>query len=100
MEVSLLLPIMSSCVWLVLESMRDGRFRGSPYVVLGASTLVRADMVVPLGALALFLSATDTARWRRHVAWASAALVFFMGLQTILRMWYFGDLLPNTYYLK
>jgi len=29
-----------------------------------------------------------------------AALLVFIGLQTALRLWYFGDVLPNTYYLK
>lgn len=100
MEVSALVPIVSACVWLALRSMRDGRFRRAPYLLLGASTLLRADMVVPLGALAVFLAATDARHRRRHIAWASAALLFFIGLQTALRLWYFGDLLPNTYYLK
>ena len=100
MEVSALLPIVSACVWLALRSMRDGRFRRAPYLVLGASTWIRADMVVPLGALAVFLAATDARHRRRHIGWSSAALVFFIGLQTALRLWYFGDVLPNTYYLK
>jgi hypothetical protein len=100
MEVSVLLPIVSACLWLALRSMSDGRFRAASYVLLGAGTLVRADMVVPLGALAIFLAAADRAHRREHVAWASAALLFFMGLQTAFRIWYFGDLLPNTYYLK
>jgi len=100
MEVSALVAIVSACVWLALRSMRDGRFRAAPYVLLGASTLIRADMVVPLGALAAYFAATDARHRRRHIAWASAALVLFIGLQTALRLWYFGDVLPNTYYLK
>jgi arabinofuranosyltransferase len=100
MEVAVLLPIVSGCVWLALRSIRDGRFRSTPYLLLGASTLVRADMVVPLGALALFFAATDAPNRRRHIAWASAALLVFIGPQTVLRLWYFGEWLPNTYYLK
>jgi arabinofuranosyltransferase len=100
MEVCVLLPVVSGGLWLALRSMRDGRFRRSPYILLGASTLVRADMVVALGALALFLAATDAPNRRRHIGWASAAFLFFIGLQTALRVWYFGDILPNTYYLK
>jgi hypothetical protein len=100
MEVSLLLPVVSGCVWKMFQSVRDGRFRPWIYVLLGASTLVRTDMVVPLGAAAIFFAATDGPRRRRHLAWASASLVFFVGLQTAWRVWYFGDVLPNTYYLK
>jgi hypothetical protein len=100
MEVGALVPIVSGCLWLALRSMRDRRFRRAPYLLLGASTLIRADMVVPLGALALFFAATDAVHRRRHIRCAAAALVVFVGLQTALRLWYFGDVLPNTYYLK
>ena len=100
MEVSALVPIVSGCVWLALRSMRDGRFRRAPYLLLGASTLIRADMVVPLGALAVFLAATDARHRQRHIGSALAMLLLFIGLQTALRLWYFGDVLPNTYYLK
>jgi arabinofuranosyltransferase len=100
MEVSVLVLIVSVCVCLGLRSIHDGRFRASPYVLLGASTLVRPDMVVPLAGLVLFHVVTDSANRWRHLAWGSGALVFFAALQTAFRLWYFGDILPNTYYLK
>jgi arabinofuranosyltransferase len=100
MEVSALVLMVSGCLWLGLRSMRDGRFRRAPYLLLGASTLIRADMVVPLGALAVFFAVTDARHRRRHIGWTVAALLVFIGLQTALRLWYFGDVLPNTYYLK
>ena len=36
----------------------------------------------------------------RHLAWGASALLAFVGVQTTFRLWYLGQLLPNTYYLK
>jgi hypothetical protein len=99
-EVSLLLPVVSFCIWLALQTLGDGEFRALPHVVLGVSTLIRPDMAVPLVALMMFLAVADADHRRRHLAWGSAALVLFALLQTALRIWYFGEILPNTYYLK
>ena len=99
-EVSLLLPVVSLCTWLALCTLGDRKFRALPHVVLGFSTLIRPDMVAPLVALTAFLAIADADNRRRHLAWGSAALVLFVLLQTAQRISYFGDILPNTYYLK
>ncbi|MEN3340284.1 MAG: hypothetical protein V7647_3960 [Acidobacteriota bacterium] len=100
MEVSVLVVMVSVSLNHALRSMDDGRFRASPYVLLGASTLVRPDMAVPLAGLLLYHVVTDPVRRYRHLAWGTAALVVFGGLQTAFRLWYFGQIVPNTYYLK
>jgi len=38
-------------------------------------------------------------RWR-HLTWGLGLLVAFLTSQTLFRLWYYGDPLPNTYYLK
>jgi hypothetical protein len=100
MEVGVLVMVISVCVCLALRSIADGIFRASPYVLLGISTLVRPDMVVPLGGFLLFHIAADAPNRRKHIVWGTSALVLFVALQTAFRLWYFGDVLPNTYYLK
>jgi hypothetical protein len=100
MEVSALVLMVSVSLNQALRSMDDGRFRASPYVLLGTSTLVRPDMAVPLAGLLLYQIVTDPVRRSRHLAWGTAALVVFGGLQTAFRLWYFGQVVPNTYYLK
>lgn len=100
MEVSLLVLIMSICLWQTLKSLADKTFRLSLYILLGVSTLVRPDMVVPFGALLLFLVFFDPVNRRRHLVWGSVILLSFWAAQTLFRLWYFGDPLPNTYYLK
>lgn len=100
MEVSVLVLIMSICLWRAIICMRERTFRIWPYLLLGASTWVRPDMVVPLGGLMLFLAAADPFNRYRHLVWGSVLLVTFFAAQTAFRLWYFGDILPNTYYLK
>src|SRR4051812_42078125 len=100
MEVGLLVLVVTVCEWMTLRTLSDGRFHRFPYVVLGASTLVRPDMAVPLAGLVLFHVLTRTSGWRTHVVWGAGALLCFVVLQTAFRLWYYGELLPNTYYLK
>jgi arabinofuranosyltransferase len=100
MEVSVLVLIMSICLWRAITCMRERTFRIWPYLLLGASTWVHPAMVAPLGGLMLFLAIADRVNWRRHLVWGSVMLVTFFAAQTAFRLWYFGDILPNTYYLK
>jgi arabinofuranosyltransferase len=100
MEVSVLVLIMSMCLWRAITCMREKTFCIWPYLLLGASTCVRPDMVVPLGGLMLFLAVADPFNRRRHFVWGSVILVSFVAAQTAFRLWYFEDILPNTYYLK
>jgi hypothetical protein len=100
MEVSALVVVVSASLWLALKALEDGRFPASSYVLLGASTLVRPDMVVALAGLMLYHVFVDPPNRSRHLAWGAAVLVIFVGIQTVFRLWYFGQLVPNTYYLK
>lgn len=100
MEVAALLPLLSAAVWLAMEDVRQSRSRPSAYILLGVGTLIRPDMAVPLLALAVFLAVVDRDHRVEHVTWAAAALAAGVVAQTAFRAWYFGDVLPNTYYLK
>jgi hypothetical protein len=61
---------------------------------------VRPDMAVPLVGTAIFLAICDPANRWRHLMWGFAWLAVFTGVQTAFRLWYYGEVLPNTYYLK
>jgi len=100
MEVSVLLLATSVAMCIALQSIDECRFRPSQYVVLAASTLVRLDMAVPLASLLLFHGLVDRPNRRRHIVWGVSSLAVCLVLQSLFRLWYFGDLLPNTYYLK
>jgi arabinofuranosyltransferase len=100
MEVGVLAFLMSVAVWIILLALRDGTFPWAAYLLLGAGTLIRIDMAVPFIGLWLFMALTMPGSRRKHLVWGAVTLALFIGGQTIARMAYYGDPLPNTYYLK
>jgi hypothetical protein len=100
MEVGLLTLILGLAVVIALRCLREGKPSLGLYILLGVSTLVRIDMAVPALTITIFLALVDKRNCRRHLRWGVGILVVFLGLQTLFRLWYFGDALPNTYYLK
>jgi arabinofuranosyltransferase len=100
MEVSVLVLQTSACIWFAIRCMETGAFQIRLYLLLGVGTLVRPDMVVPFGAILLFLLVFDPVRRQTHVAWGVLVLLVAVASQTTFRLWYYGDILPNTFYLK
>ncbi len=99
MEVSLLALILSLVAWIVLTRNLSCWIPWL-YLLLGVGTLVRMDMAVPFALIVVFATVTDSQRRRQHLMWGLGMLICFLGVQELFRLWYFGDLLPNTYYLK
>ena len=100
MEVSLLTLIVTAAVWWALQSLAQARLAPGLFFVLAASTLVRVDMAVPALAITGFLFLADPPRRWKQLAWGLGTLALFLGAQTLFRYFYYGELLPNTYYLK
>jgi hypothetical protein len=55
---------------------------------------------VPFAVVLAFMVVTDAANRRKHLAWGLTLLLGVVLVPTLLRLWYYGDVLPNTYYLK
>jgi hypothetical protein len=100
MEVSVLLLITTAAVWMAIKVLKGGQFSPWLYLLLGVGTLVRMDMAVLFLAILVFISVFDAANRQKHLLWGVGLLVAFLGGQTLLRHWYYGEWLPNTYYLK
>ena len=100
MEVSLLTLLLTLAIWDVLSSLRAGVFSPRWSLLLGVATLVRMDAAVPLLGLLLFVSITDRVHRKQALRWGLGSLVFFLGVQMVFSVVFYGDLLPNTYYLK
>lgn len=100
MEVGLLALLLSASVWLALRAWDAKTFSPGPYALLALGTFVRIDMAVPLAVMAAFLAWKDARNRQRHLAWGFGLLAGSLVVQTALRLWYFGEWLPNTYYLK
>lgn len=100
MEVSVLVLLLSMAVYKLLIDRQSERFSPWPYIILGFSTLVRVDMAVSYLVL-LGYSFLFTPKYRRqNLLWGIGLLVIFLSSQTLFRLWYYGNHLPNTYYLK
>lgn len=100
MEVGLLALLLSGAVLLALRGQERKSFTVWPYLLLTLGTLVRIDMAVPLVVLTAFSAWKDAPRRKQHLLWGLGLLAISVGGQTLLRLWYYGEWLPNTYYLK
>lgn len=100
MEVGLVTLIMTVSLWQALRCTDKHQFCPSLYILLGLGTLVRPDMVIPFLAIGIFIVIADTNNRRKNLILGSFTLLLFVLAQTIFRTWYYGDVFPNTYYLK
>jgi hypothetical protein len=102
MEVGLLALLVTSALTLALRARGPDGPSWPLLLLLGAGTLVRLDAAVPfltIGALHAARGASRREKVRRLLA-AAGTLAGFLAVQTLARLWYYGDALPNTYYLK
>jgi hypothetical protein len=98
MEVSILTLIVMAVIWIALHN--SSRFTPWIYILLAVSTLFRIDMLVPYLAILTVLFFGQPQYSRQHLTWGLGLLILFLGGQTLARYFYYGELLPNTYYLK
>ncbi len=98
-EVSIL-TLMSSAAVLAALRFDVRRTRVTLAAILGISTLVRLDAAgFALVLLASILVLSPWKRWRQVMA-IGAVVALFLAAQTVFRIAYYGDILPNTYFLK
>ena len=100
METALQVAIVGFAVWRLLDAMDGRRFPFETLVVLGIGMLLRIDMTALFLAVAAFQWWVLPRHRRRTLLWGVGLLALFLGGQTLLRLWYYGDPLPNTYYVK
>ena len=89
--------------WAMLEAMKgldEGRMNLRVYLIMGCALWVRMDLLIPLLVIWLVLMRGDAARRRAHFIAGAGAAMISLGMQTAARLLYFGQWLPNTYYLK
>ncbi|PKO14708.1 MAG: hypothetical protein CVU39_13340 [Chloroflexi bacterium HGW-Chloroflexi-10] len=100
LEVSVLLLWINIVVFLMLRVLDTGKFSRIIYILMGIATLIRMDAAVTYLTIWGLLFIFDKNNRRRHLLEGGFFLLIFMGGQTILRKLYYGEWLPNTYYLK
>ena len=100
MEVSVLTLLISAAGFVTIHSIKNGKFSKWIYVLLLVGTLVRMDMIVPYLVYWGFLLIFDPKHRKQHFLWGAGLLAFSIIGQTLIRQLYYGEMLPNTYYLK
>ncbi|MCS6872763.1 MAG: hypothetical protein NZ571_15055 [Anaerolineae bacterium] len=105
-EVGLLALLFSASVAMLLHSQRavkPVRWRYAAYFLLALATLVRLDALVTYLVCAVYMLWTapkSQAERRREFSVLVMLLALFIGGQTLFRLVYYSEWLPNTYYLK
>lgn len=100
METGLLSFLLSQSVYLLLKNYQAGKFSPIPYILLGLGTYVRLDFVTMLMASTMVMMYLDSWNWKKIFLTGIGVFFLFMGSQTLARYLYYGDIYPNTYYLK
>jgi len=100
MEVGVLTLCVSLFTVCAVRNRDRGKFFPGLYILLGLTTLIRMDMAVPYLVITVWCAWFDQARRVRHLWWGCSILIVFLLGQSLWRVVYYGDWLPNTYYLK
>ncbi|HOD66226.1 MAG TPA: hypothetical protein PKM94_05980 [candidate division Zixibacteria bacterium] len=100
MEVGLLAFGVTLAMWLAARALQGGGALWPLFALLGGLTLVRIDAAIPAAVLTAGVFWALPARRGEVVRWSALCVGGLLAAQTALRYWYYGDLLPNTYYLK
>lgn len=100
LEVGLLTLLVTGSAWLIVRSQAVGRFPTGAYLLLAVGILVRMDAAVLFLAASGFLICVDRANMQRHLLFGSGVFAVCLLGQTVWRWTYYGEMLPNTYYLK
>lgn len=70
------------------------------YLLLGLLILIRIDMIIYMIFFLCFNLFYDRKSFKNHIFLFIFTLIIFLGTQTVFRVFYYNDILPNTYYLK
>lgn len=100
MEVGAATLLVSLAVWMAVKCMADHRFAPGLYLLMGLGVLVRMDLLIPSAIICAFLAVAEKQHRHRHWMAGLVALGAGLAIQTGFRVVYYGDWLPNTYYLK
>lgn len=100
MEGGLLTFILTYAVLAIFRSHEGMTLRWHFYAILGIATFVRIDFAFPAAILLGYLFVADRSHRVWNVILGLGTLILCLSIQTALRIWYYDDLLPNTYYLK
>lgn len=99
-EVSLIMLLTSLAAYHALRDEREGRFGVLPYLILALTCLIRPDAAVIYLTAAGYRVLFVPQQRLKAILVTGSLFALVMAAQTVFRLAYYGELLPNTYYLK
>jgi hypothetical protein len=99
-ETSVVGFILLLAVWRVLVCLKHKCFDPWVFVLLGISFLIRPDVIPLYLGFSLFLAITQKENRTNYIVSSALILIVTVAGVSLFRWLYFGDVLPNTYYLK
>lgn len=99
-EVSILTLIVSVVAYLVLVSFKTKKSSFWIFFWAGVAILIRLDMTVFYLAVWLCILLFEPNNRRQNIFLGFLVLLFALIPQTLFRLWYYNEILPNTYFLK
>jgi hypothetical protein len=99
-EVSVLVLLINLAVYFMIKHQEGDQFVSGPFIILGLATLIRMDMVIPYMVIFLCSFLPKKKRSLKNLVLGLLPLVITLGGQTLFRYLYYGEVLPNTFYLK
>lgn len=100
MEVGLQALLFSAALYLAIRGLQHGHFQPWTYLLFGLGVLLRMDAAAPALAATAALVWIDPGHRRQHLLGGLGAVFGTLLVLTLWRLAYYGDPLPNTYYLK
>lgn len=99
-EISLIILLTSSSFYLTIKNLNDDKFSSIQLILLAIAIWIRMDAILIYLCFVLFLYFYDKNHYRQIL---HSGLIFLFISLIVLFIWrihYFGEWLPNTYYLK
>ena len=99
-EISAIVLILNISVYIYLKNYGNIKKTYIPFVLLSFGILLRLDMVIPYLVFFFFLIFSTKERNLKNITLYLLPLFIVLSGSTIFRILYYGEVLPNTYYLK
>lgn len=100
METSVLGFILLLVTWRIFRVLKRNNFDPFLFIILGVGMLIRIDFAFVFAGIFLFLMCFKSENRKKNLIFASSVFLLFFGGQTLFRWLYYGNIFPNTYYLK
>ena len=100
METSVLTCVVLTLVLRLLVCVEQQRFDFFIFVLLGIGLLLRLDFIPLFITMLGYLIGFDKKNRVKNITAACITVCVIIGGMTVFRMFYYHDILPNTYYLK